>query len=224
MKPNWSQLIKDLRSDNVDRFNDAWKKLSELADETTVPVLYLLLNDESISVRETAANMLSRLDGAKALPLIFQAYTRGFREGYENEGMTKIIVDLLEENQEDVTPLLLDMLNSKDSDTLQNAAWALGFVSSQISPTPLIELINNNTNFKVRATATASLGSFKGYPEVFDQLVLLLKDSDFYVKDSAVIALGNLGEKRAVGLLQEMKKEASEIEQMSIHFALEKLM
>lgn len=193
----WSKLVRDLRSGGVGCALDAWKKMKNLADETNVPELYLLLKDKDIIVRVAAADLISPLEGVRALPDIFQAYSLAFQEeGEDNQGLTTIIIELIENNQEEATPLLLDMLKSNDNETIQFAAWALRYVSSHILPSHLIELINSNTNFGVKSAATASLGSFKGYPEVQELLFILLKDPNSFVREAASIALDNLGYKQ----------------------------
>lgn len=224
IKSNWSELIQDLRSEDIERAIDACEKISELADETNVAELYLLLNDESFFVREAAASPLARLDGVRALPSLFQAHKRGSQDGHDNDGLTATIVELLEAKQEEVTPLLLNMVRSTDHETRQRAAWALGFVASQISPVLLFELIDNDVDFAVRAAATGALGSFRGNPQVFNKLLTLLQDPNLYVKVAAIAGLGYFGDKRAISPLRKCLKNANDTIRFSVQFAIERLM
>lgn len=219
----WPQLIHDLRSSDVKRAVLACDKIDATADASHIAELYALLNDDSFFIREAAANPLARLEGIDALPSLFQAMTRGLEDGHDNDGLVETIAHLLETNQEKATPVLLKMIEKQNKDVRLNAAWALGFVASQISPLPLFELIDNDESFDVRSAATASLGSFTGFPEVFDKLILLLKDPSLHVKVAAIAALGYLDDKRAVGPLQGMLKGSSDTIQFSIRFALERL-
>jgi hypothetical protein len=130
----WSQLIQDLHGKNVDRAVRACEEISELADETNISELYSLLEEDSFFIREAAAFPLARLEGVKALPALFGAYTRGFQDGHDNDGMHVAISDLLEENQQAALPLLENMLLEEDKDIRANAAWALGFIAKKISP------------------------------------------------------------------------------------------
>jgi HEAT repeat protein len=218
----WLQIIHDLHSTNVKRAVLACEKINTTADASRIAELYELLTDDSFFVREAAAIPLARIKGIEALPSLFQAMTRG-EDGHDNDGLVATIAHLLETNQEKVTPLLLKMVEDQDKDVRLNAAWALGFVATQISPVPLFELIDNDESFRVRSAATASLGSFKGFPEVFDRLVLLLQDPSLHVKVAAIAALGYLGDKRAIGPLQEMLSGSSDTIRFSIQFALERL-
>ena len=222
-KQNWSRLIEDLRSSNVEHAVRASEKISEIADENNIPELYSLLNDESFFVREAVAFPLVRLEGVDALAPLLQAYKRGFHDGHDNDGLNFAIVELLEENQEEAAPLLLNMLKKSDSETRKFAAWALGFVSSQISPVYLLEVIDNDERADVRSAAIVSLSSFKEYPEIFDKLVSLLHDPNLYVKSAAIAALGYWGDRRAIKPLQKMLKGASEAIRFSIQFAMERI-
>jgi len=208
-KLNWSQLIQDLRSEDVERSVNACQKIDEMADESHIQELYSLLNDESFFIREAAANPLARLEGVKALPRLFQAYTRGFQDGHDNDGLSVTIVGLIEENKEKVTPLLLEMLQSEDIDKRANAAWALGFTAPQIKPQILLELLESESNQKVRLAIIGALSSFTGYSEVTEKLLSLLSETDEQVRIDVISALGYLGDKRAIAPLKIILEEAT---------------
>ncbi len=220
---NWPQLIHDLHSSDVECAILACNKIDVIADASHIAELYTLLNDSSYFIRTAVASPLARLEGIDALPFLFQAMTRGSEDGDDNDGLVGIIAPLVKTNQEKATPLLLKMIEDQNKDVRLNAAWALRFVAPQISPLPLFELIDNDESFQVRSAATASLGSFKGFPEVFDKLIFLLQDPNLYVKVAAIAALGYLGDKRAIGPLREMLKGSSDTIQFSIQFAIERL-
>ncbi len=219
----WSQLIHDLRSADVKRVVLASEKIDATADSSHIAELYELLNDDSFFVREAAVVPLARLEGIEALPSLFQAMTRGLEDGRDNDGLVATIAHLLQTNQEKASLLLLNMIKDQDKEVRLNAAWALGFVASRISLVSLFELIDNDESFRVRSAATASLGSFKGFPEVFDKLVLLLQDPNLHVKVAAIAALGYLGDRKAIGPLRELQEGSSDTLRFSIRFALESL-
>jgi HEAT repeat protein len=208
-KLNWSQLIQDLRGEDIERSVNACQKIDEMADESHIQELYSLLNDESYFVREAVASPLARLEGIKVLPHLFQAYTLGFQDGHDNDGLSVTIVGLLEENKEDVTPLLLEMLQSEDVDTRANAAWALGFTASQIKPRILLELLESESNQKVRLATIGALSSFTGYSEVIEKLLSLLGETDEQVRIDVVSALGYLGDKRAIAPIKKILEEST---------------
>ena len=218
-KLNWSQLIQDLRSKNIERSVHACEKIFEVANESHIPELYSLLNDESFFIREAAASPLARLEGVKALPFLLQAYTRGFQDGHDNDGLTVTITELLEEKAEEVVPLLLEMLKSTDSETRANAAWALGFTASQITPRILLNLLESENNREVRLATIGSLSSFSGSPEVVEKLINLLSETDEQVRIEAIASLGYLGDKRAVVPLKEIldKSTSSRVQEFVKH-------
>jgi HEAT repeat protein len=206
-KTNWSQLIEDLRGEDIERLVNAYQKIYEVADESHVPELYSLLNDESFVVREAAASPLARLEGVKALPYLLQAYTRGFQDGHDNDGLTATITDLLDDMSEEVAPLLLEMLHSEESETRANAAWALGFTASQIKPNVLLDLLESENNPKVRLAVIGSLSSFTGSSEVAEKLISLLSDTDEQVRINVISSLGYLDNQIAIAPLKEILKE-----------------
>jgi HEAT repeat protein len=210
---HWVQLIRDLHGENVDRAVHACEEISETADETDIPELYSLLEDDSFFIREAAAFPLTRLEGVRALPALFRAFTRGIQDGHDNDGMCVAIGDLLEENQQAALPLLENMLLDEDKDVRANAAWALGYVAEQISPGILLSLLENESDLEVRLATIGSLDSFNGYPEVVDKLISLLSEANEQVLIAAISSLGYLGDKRAIAPLKIIlqKTASSEI-------------
>jgi HEAT repeat protein len=201
--------MEDLQGTNTDLAVRAWEQISEVADEGNIPELYSLLNNESFFVREAVADPLARLEGVKALSSLFQASTRGFQEGHDNDGLTAIIADLLESKQAEATPLLLHMLKSTDSETRANAAWALGFTASQLQPSVLLDLLESEINSKVRSAAIGSLSSFKGSSEVAEKLIDLLSEKDEQVRITVISSLGYLGNPKAVVPLKEILNQTT---------------
>lgn len=201
---SWTQLIQDLYSDNVDRAVRACEEISKTADETNITELYLLLEDDSFFIREAAAFPLARLEGVRALPALFRAYTRGIQDGHDNDGMNVTIGDLLEENQQAALPLLENMLLNEDKDVRANGAWALGFVAEQLSPAILLNLLENESDLDVKLAAIGSLGSFNGYPQVVEKLISLLGDVNEQVLIGSISSLGFLGDKRAIAPVKEV--------------------
>jgi HEAT repeat protein len=221
---DWAQLLQDLYNiADIDRAVKASLALAEVANETHTLELYKLLQDESFFIREAAAVPLARLEGIKALPALFQAFTRGIQDGYDNDGLNATIADLLESHQKEATPILLKMLTETDDEIRANAAWALGFVASEITAEPLMYALNNDESSKVRSAAAGSLGSFSGNPKVVDELVKAIKDKDEQVRISVISSLGYLGDRRGIPPLQEVLKGSSERIGEFVRYALQQL-
>ena len=205
---NWATLIATLRdTDDFERSLQACEVISEVADESCVPDLYALLNDEDIFVREAAAAPLATLEGIKALPALFQALTRGFQDGHDNDGLSTTIIGILGNQKSAVVPLLLKMADAPNSETRSNAAWALGFVAEAITSLPLLTLLHDN-DAAVRASAAGSLGSFKNDLLVIDELLKAMQDSNEQVCVSVISALGYLGDERTIEPLHSALKDS----------------
>lgn len=221
---DWAQLLQDLYNiTDIDRTVRASLALAEVANETHTLELYRMLQDESFFIREAAAVPLARLEGIKALPALFQAFARGIQDGHDNDGLNATIADLLEAHQKEAAPILLKMLTKTDDEIRANAAWALGFVASEITAEPLIYALNNDESSKVRSEAAGSLGSFRGNPKVLDELVRAIKDKDEQVCISAISSLGYLGDKRGIPPLQEALKGSTERVREFARYSLQRL-
>jgi HEAT repeat protein len=205
----WTRLVQDLESDNVDVAVRASEELSELADETNVSELYSLLENDDFFIREAAAFPLARLDGVRALPALFRAYTRGFQDGYDNDGMTAAIGDLLESCQRAALPLLEKMLLDQDKEVRANSAWALGFVTEQTSPNVLLNLLEIEGDPDVRLAAIGSLANFNGSTQVVEKLLSLLGDASEKILIGVIDSLGYLGDKKALTPLKEILQKRS---------------
>lgn len=223
-RSDWVQLISDLRNeDDIDRAAATCEKIAQIADESHVADLYALLQDANYSfVREAVAVPLARLEGLKALPALFQALTRGFNEGCDNDSLSSTIADLLEDNQAAAAPILLNMLTAAESETRANAAWALGFVAEEITADPLLAALSD-TDAGVRSDAAGSLASFGSDPRVIEALLRALSDSNEQVRISAASSLGYLGDPRAIEPLKALLKITSRKFRPVVKDALERL-
>lgn len=195
----WERLVEDLRSD--DRAVRAASVLARVADESRVPDLYRLLGSDDCFVREAAAEPLARLEGARALPALFTALTRGESEGYDNDSLVGIISELLEDNPQGAAPLVLQMVSAPEWKVREHAAWALGFLPSDVALEPLLVALSDESP-DVRSAAAGSLGSFEG-EDVLLPLIECLRDDDKRVRVSAADALRYLGDRHAVPALRE---------------------
>jgi HEAT repeat protein len=223
LKPEWPQVIEDLRSRDTDRAVRAFERLGAIADESRIAELYAMLNDKDFFIREAAAVPLARLEGVKALPSLFGALTRGTQDGHDNDGLVATVVDLLQANRSEVPPILQEMLSDEREDYRALAAWALGYVPTEQARLPLLNLIKSETSEFVLSAAAASLGSFPGDEETFQTLVFLLEHPSLHVKVAAIAGLGDFGDKRAEKLLAKYVDGSSQPLHFSAKYALENL-
>jgi HEAT repeat protein len=220
---DWSQLIQELQSDDVDLSIRACEIISKVADQTKVPELYALLQDESFFVREAVAEPLARLEGVSALPALFSAYTQGFQDRHDNDGLSFTIVELLKTFPKEIAPILIEMLKDTDAEVRANAAWASGFVASFIDPDMLMSMLSSETDLNVKTSLIGSLSSFKNNSKVVDTLIRMLKDEDEQILITTISSLGYLGDKRAIFPINEICNKSTKNVIEFAKDALEKL-
>jgi HEAT repeat protein len=218
----WERILADLRAeDDVDRIVRAAEQLDALADQSHISDLHRLIQDDDWFIRETAAAPLARLEGARALPLLFHALTRGQQQGHDNDGLSTTIVSVLEEHRQACAPLLLSMLADPDPAKRAHAAWGLGWQPPEVACVPLLTALRD-PDANVRGAAAGSLGSCK-VDGITDALLPLLYDSDEQVRVDVAAALGYRGDTRAIPALQIALHDPSERVRSFAKYALERL-
>jgi HEAT repeat protein len=218
----WEQILADLSAEeDVERVVQAARLLDEVAHEAHLPDLYRLIQDDDWYIREVASVPLSRLDGFRALPLLFQALTRGEQQGHDNDLLNAMVVEVLEAHREECAPLLLSMLDDPDPTIRANGAWALGWQLAAVALAPLIAALHDS-DASVRGAAVGSLSSFK-MQGVMEALLPLLSDSNDQVRVDAVASLGYLGDRRAMPALQAALHDPNERVRSFAVYALEQL-
>ena len=218
----WEHVLADLRAqDDLDRIVQAAARLDDVANEVHLPDLYRLIQDDDWFIREAAAVPLARLAGVQALPLLFQALARGQQQGQDNDGLSTMVVEVLEAHREECAPLLLSMLDNPNPTLRAHGAWALGWQSAGVALAPLLAALHD-PDANVRGAAAGSLSSFK-VDGVTEALVPLLFDSDDQVRVDVVASLGYLGDRRAVPALQAALQDSSERVRSFAAYALKQL-
>ena len=127
--PTWQQIVDDLRSRDIHRAVRALKYLDKAATEANVPELYALLADRDFFFGEAVAVPLARLEGARALPQLLRAFQQGVDDGYDNDGLTATIMELVEREPNESEAVLRELMQSDDEHMRENATWALTLVS-----------------------------------------------------------------------------------------------
>jgi HEAT repeat protein len=218
----WERLLADLRSDDeVDQIVQAAEQLDAVANQSHIPDLYRLIQNDDWFIREAVAVPLARLEGARALLFLFHALTRGQQQGQDNDGLSATIVGVLEEHREACAWLLLSMLTDPDSTRRAQAAWALGWQPPEVGYGPLLTALRD-CDPKVRGAAAGSLGGYE-VEGIVDALLPLLQDVDEQVRVDVAVALGYRGDTRAIPALQTALHDSSERIRSFAKYALERL-
>ena len=164
--------------------------------------LLVAMKDERWRVREHAA---------KACALLFACRDRdGAVKSAAAEALGKI-------GDPKAVPALIKLFRDSSKTVRETAGTALVYIG-QPSVDPLIENLNDK-DFVVRCHAARALGgmttdyqigrSWVREPKVVDALIGMLKDPDRAVREDATIALGMIGDARAVDALMEAMKDGA---------------
>ncbi|MCD4772561.1 MAG: HEAT repeat domain-containing protein [Bacteroidales bacterium] len=103
------------------------------------------------------------------------------------------------------------LLNHKSSITRSNAIKAMREIIDTSFVNPLIQILENDKNFKVRLQAAKTLGEIKD-PSAVDPLLYSLKnDENYKVKEEAASALGVIKDNRAIVPLINIANEDSKM-------------
>ncbi|MEP6887402.1 MAG: HEAT repeat domain-containing protein [Nitrospirales bacterium] len=180
--------------------------------EPTVERLTQALKDERWRVREHAAKACGDIKDVRTVdPLIAACRDRdGAVKSAAAEALGKIRV-------EKAVPALVKLFRDTSKTVRETAGTALVTIGEP-SVDPLFDALADK-DFVVRCHAVRALGgmttdyqigrSWVKHPKVVDKLLDMLKDPDRAVREDATIALGMIGDPRAVdGLIEAMKDGA----------------
>jgi len=123
----WSQLVRDIEADDIERTVEACEALQKEAEESDVPRLLALLQNDNFVVREAAAWPLTVLSGPAVLDDLFDAYQRGFDEGLDNDSFTAALVELVNLNKTESCKSLLRLRESSIPHIRKYSEWLLEF-------------------------------------------------------------------------------------------------
>ncbi len=168
-----------------------------------------LLNDPDAQVKREAVNSLGKLGDVRAVPelvrLLKQDESSAMRQASAyalgrlcDETNRKIILDaLIEASKKD-----------KTIEVREAAAFSLGSIGGEQAEKRLIDLLKaKKEDIRVIRTAAERLGELKSIDAV-DPLLELLKNDKPELRRAAVIALGTIGDRRAMKpLLYKLKDE-----------------
>jgi HEAT repeat protein len=169
-----------------DENRKAVKKLVELADQSSSPILLDELGGKNPESQFFSALALLKLGDARAVPRIIEI------AGQEHPHKFDLIKLLGDFGDARAVPLLESQLLSDDPAFRAAGAESLGKTGSASSVPRLIPLTRDR-EAPVRSAAIKSLGII-GDPSASLSIIIALEDKTDYVRRSAIVALGNIGE------------------------------
>lgn len=177
-----------------------------LCENTAVaPQLRPLLacGDEELAL--AAAESMARLGDDRIVPDMLDRLQREIQNPGSEPGTEKII-DALRRLRDDRAVLpLVEMLRHPRETIRARAAEALGQIGDPVAVDSLIDLLQRDFNAKVQAAAAKALGELKD-PQAIPALEQALQHST-HVRCKALIALGEIGGRRALRSLIELTED-----------------
>ena len=159
----------------------AAKTCGAIKDKRAIDALIVASRDRDGAVKSAAAEALGKIGDAKAIPALIKLFRDSSKTVRETAGTALVAIGL-----PSVDPLI-ETLNDKDFVVRCHAARALGGMT---------------TDYQIGRTWVRE-------PKVVDALMAALKDPDRAVREDATIALGMIGDPRAIdGLIEAMKDGA----------------
>ncbi|WP_447984826.1 HEAT repeat domain-containing protein [Nitrospira sp. Nam74] len=180
-EPTVERLIHALKDERWRVREHAAKACGDIKDARTVDPLIVACRDRDGAVKSAAAEALGKIRAEKAVPALIRLFRDSSKTVRETAGTALVTI-----GEPSVDPLF-NALADKDFVVRCHAVRALGGMT---------------TDYQIGR-------SWVKHPKVVDKLLDMLKDPDRAVREDATIALGMIGDPRAVnGLIEAMKDGA----------------
>jgi HEAT repeat protein len=174
-------LIKSLKDERWRVREHAAKTCGEIKDRRAVDPLIALCRDRDGAVKAAAAEALGKIADPKAVPTLVKLFRDSSKTVRETAGTALVAIG------QPSVELLIENLKDKDFVVRCHAARALGGMT---------------TDYQIGR-------SWVRDPKVVDALIVTLKDPDRAVREDATIALGMIGDPRAIDALLEAMKDGA---------------
>jgi HEAT repeat protein len=188
--PAVAPLLDCLKDEDYSRRQGAAQALGQLGDKRAVKPLIACLQDENVDVKKNAATALGQLGDKSAVEPLIKAFTNEDKE-------TKLAAAEALGSLADpaaVAPLAAS-LTDQDAEIRRTCAQALDKLHYQPPQ------VADNVTYLIALQAWDKVAKL-GAP-AFDPLSACLSDQSPDIRQGAVEALGDLGDKRAIGPLNE---------------------
>ncbi len=196
---SWEELWECIeRLDDLDAAVDACAAVDVRADASRVADLYdRVLTGKDFFVREAAAVPLARLEGGRAFPALFAAILLGEAENHDNDGLTAVVWEVIDESPQECAVELRKELAAAEATHRRNAAWLFGHLPPKgISPEPLLNALADEDR-ETRLTAIRSLSVWLPDERVHTALGACARSEDATERELAAEAFASATERLA---------------------------
>jgi HEAT repeat protein len=176
----------------------AGNALVMIGGDETARQLLPLLNSEEAKIRNLACEILTGI-GRDAVPCLIALLSES-----ADGDIRKFVVDVLGDiGDPSAVPVLTRALTDENVNVGCSAAESLGKVGDGAAATALIDVIKSG-NLDIGYYAVVALGKIKSPASVDFLESLLFDDNQLLLKYPAIDALGEIGDKRALGSLRKL--------------------
>jgi HEAT repeat protein len=194
-------LIDVLRDGDASERRAAAIELGEARESQAVDALIDALANADEGVRSAASTALGQIgDERAAEPLVTMLDD-------SSESVRDSAISALVMTGAPAVPALLASLESSEAAVLEASASVLGQIGDTRAVRPLFALLNNDER-SVRMAAAHALSSFGG--RVFNALAAALEGEDERIREAVAVALGEIGDERAVKPLLDALKSSKD--------------
>ncbi len=190
----------------IERFERERLEMTKMNDvyKSIVHSLIALLNHEDRHIGRSA-RLVVRQIGKTVLPVLIE--TINDKESPYRTGAARAISSIVDAEDAEAIPTLLEMTRDEDDDVRTWAAIGLGKIGDPQAVPALIETLKDSSN-EVRRASAEALGAI-GDPQAVPALIEVLKDENSLVRGYSAKALGAIGDPQAVPALIEAIKDTS---------------
>jgi len=186
------RLLQQLKSTDVTLRSDSAHALGKLGDERAVPALAEALRDSDEYVRKSAVMALRRIGGPRAMEAMRVALA-----DRSEQVCLQAVKGLGELRDAGAVEALIKVLVRRERSLVSAATEAL----SRIGPEAVVPLMEAFKDRYLRRRIGTQLWRIMAEmgPRAVDPLLHVLGDENYYVRLSALMILGRIGDKRVVG-------------------------
>ena len=187
----------------------AAKTLTIISDSDAMPsLLHSFLNDEDTVVRSSSAGALARTGKAAAPALLDILASKEYPEDIKGHAAWALAFIGSEASE-----YLYEALNNASLDVRCAVIGALGHVAQEQSDeksSSLLVLSLSDSEAVIRTEAAAALGQINYAPAV-EHLIAAIQDIDLDVRKAAINSLGKIGDRSAMGALENALNDEHEV-------------
>lgn len=185
-----------------------WNVLPAQADKILEASITILEKDEDGDVRKRAAYLIAKVGGDSAVKALLTAFHKEVNSGLRGE----LLLALGRTHDKNLFDFLVNLLEDKTKPEIlrTSAAQGLGYLKDTRALEPLSKALNDKMLWPMGIIL--GLEQLGGEGAV-DLLIKLLRDSDVYIRSLVIIALGNLGDKRAIPALEWVRDNDKNIDE-----------